>query len=211
MDLSPEDQTILKKVSLLKLPPKPTPDPKEITQRELKAMLKKADEWMRALILTALNCAYGATNCSRLQWSMIDFKQGVIRFDRTKAIGRIKGAVPRIAVLWQRTKTALRKAKNDHAHVFVSTYGRPVHVETIRRHWNDLCKTAGIKRDLAFGILRKSAQTAAASSKNPVVPYQQYRVLAGHAFKGVDDNYIRRNPRLVELACKAIERYYFPR
>ena len=211
MDLSPEDQAVLKMVSLLRLPPKPTPDPKDITPKELKAILKKADEWMAAIILTALNCAYGATDSSRLQWSMIDFKKGVIRFDRTKAIGRVKGAVPRVAVLWKRTTTELRKVQNDHSHVFVSTYGRPVHVETIRRHWNDLCEAAGIKRDLEFGFLRKSAQTAAASSKSPVVPYQQYQVLSGHAFKGVDDNYIRRNPRLVELACKAIERYYFGR
>lgn len=41
------------------------------------------------------------------------------------------------------------------------------------------------------------------------MPYQQYQVLSGHAFKGVDDNYIRRNSQLVELACEAIERYYF--
>lgn len=209
LDLSPEDQTILKRASLLKLPPKPTPDPKEITPQELRAILKKADEWITALILTGLNCAYGATDCRRLQWSMIDFEKGVIRFDRTKAIGRVKGAVPRVAVLWKRTITALRRIQNDHSHVFVSTYGRPVHVETIRRHWNDLCQAAGVERDLEFGVLRKSAQTAAASSKSPAVPYQQYQVLSGHAFKGVDDNYIRRNPRLVELACEAIERYYF--
>ena len=35
LDLSAEDQTILKMVSLLKLPPKPTPDPRDITPQEL--------------------------------------------------------------------------------------------------------------------------------------------------------------------------------
>jgi len=43
----------------------------------------------------------------------------------------------------------------------------------------------------------------------PVVPYQQYQVLSGHAFRGSDDNYIRQNLRRVELAGEVIERYYF--
>lgn len=38
---------------------------------------------------------------------------------------------------------------------------------------------------------------------------QQYRMLAGHVADGVDDSYIRRNPRLVDLACAAIEHHFF--
>ena len=142
---------------------------------------------------------------------MIDRRQGTIRFDRTKAVGRAKGPVPRVAVLWRRTLKALKKIDNEHRHIFALDHGSPPHVETIRRHWDDLLEAAGIEGDITFGVLRRSAQTAAASSKNPAVPYQQYQVLSGHTFKGVDDNYIRRNPRLVELACEAVERYYFGR
>ena len=50
---------------------------------------------------------------------------------------------------------------------------------------------------------------AAPSSEDPAVPYQQYQALAGHKLSGVDDYHIRRNPRMVELACRAIERHYF--
>ncbi len=38
---------------------------------------------------------------------------------------------------------------------------------------------------------------------------KHYQILAGHVANGVDGNYIRRNPRIVELACRAIERLYF--
>lgn len=209
--LSPEDRSILELRTLLKQPSKPTPNPIDIERKEYRAILKQADDWQAALLLVALNCAYYPSDCRRLTWSMIDFRRGTIRFDRTKAIGRARGSVPRVAVLWKRTIAALRKIRNGHDHVFLSTVGRPVHIETIRRHWMTLCDQAKIKRRLTFANLRDSALTVAAESTSPVVPMQQYHILAGHVAKGVDDNYIRRNPRILEVACRAIEQYYFGR
>jgi integrase len=211
MDLSVEDRSILELRSLLNPPSKPSPNPIDISRNEFRAILRLADDWQKALLLVALNCAYYPVDCRRLTWSMIDFRKGTIRFDRTKATGRAKRSVPRVAVLWKRTITALKKIKNGHSHVFVSTFGRPVHIETIRRHWIMLCEKAKIKRRLTFANLRDSALTAAAKSTSPVVPMQQYHILAGHVAKGVDDNYIRRDSRIVELACRAIERFYFTR
>lgn len=210
-DFSQEDRAVLELRSLLRQPSKPAGNPVDITPAELRKVLSKADDWEAALILTALNCAYYPVDCQRLQWSMINFAKGTIRFDRTKATGRAKGPVPRVAVLWQRTVRALKKLDRHHDHVFVSTYGRPVHVETIRRHWITLCKRAKITRGITFANLRDSALTAAAESTDPVVPIQQYHVLAGHVAKGVDDSYITRHPRFVETACRAIENAYFAR
>jgi len=210
MDLSPGDRAILQLRSLLKPPSKPSPNPIDITEVELRAILEHADEWETALILTALNAAYYPVDCQRLQWSMMDWEKAVIRFDRTKATGRAKKSIPRVAVLWQRTIRALRDVRRtNHPHVFISSQGRPVENETIRRHWNTLCKKAGIERAITFGNLRDSALTAAASSISPVVPTQQYNVLAGHVASGVDDHYIRRSPRIVELACQAVENHFF--
>ncbi len=211
MELSPEDRSILELRALLKPPPKPPPSPVDISRDELHSILRHADSWEKALILVGLNCAYYPIDCSRLQWSMIDFRRGAVRFDRTKAIGRARGSVPRVAVLWKRTMRALKKIENDHSHVFISAYGTPVHIETIRNHWKALCEKAGVTSSLTFANLRDSAMTVAASSENPAVPEQQYHALAGHVARGVDDNYIRRKPRFVETACRVIERYYFGR
>ncbi|MEE9295756.1 MAG: tyrosine-type recombinase/integrase [Phycisphaerae bacterium] len=210
-DFSQEDRAVLELRSLLKQPSKPAPNPIDITPAELRKVLSKADDWEAALILTALNCAYYPVDCQRLQWSMINFAKGTIRFDRTKATGRAKGPVPRVAVLWQRTIRAMKKLDRHHDHVFVSTYGRPVHVETVRRHWIAMCERAKITRGITFANLRDSALTAAAESTDPVVPVQQYHVLAGHVAKGVDDSYITRHPRFVQTACRAIENAYFSR
>lgn len=210
-DFSQEDRAVLELRSRLKQPSKPAPNPVDITSAELRKILSKADDWEAALILTALNCAYYPIDCQRLQWSMINFTKGTIRFNRTKATGRAKGPVPRVAVLWQRTIRAMKKLDRDHDHVFVSTYGRPVHVETVRRHWIALCERAKITRGITFANLRDSALTAAAESTDPVVPIQQYHVLAGHVAKGVDDSYITRHSRFVETACRAIENAYFSR
>ena len=81
---------------------------------------------------------------------------------------------------------------------------------TIRRHWIKLRNRARVDRPVTFANLRDSALTAAAESTDPIVPVQQYHVLAGHVAKGVDDAYITRNPRFVQTACEAIERRYFP-
>jgi len=209
MDLGKDDRAMLELRSLLKPPSKPKPNPRDLTPTELRKILAKAGDWAKALILVALNCAYSPIDCQRLRWSAIDHERGTIRFDREKATGRAGRPLPRVAVLWPRTLKALRKLPRRHDHVFLSTVGRPVHIETIRRHWISLCERAGIERPLTFANLRDSALTAAAASADPAVPVQQYHVLAGHAAKGVDDNYISRHPHFVETACRAIERTYF--
>lgn len=175
----------------------------------LGSILRCADEWETALILTALNGAYYPIDCQRLLWSMIDFGKRTIRFDRSKTLGQRMQPVPRVAVLWRRTVSALDRIRNGSLHVFLSSTGSPVHIETIRKHWKRLCKTAGIERRLTFANLRDSALTAAAGSQTPPIPIHQYHILAGHVSRGVDDNYIRRNPRIVTLACEAIENRYF--
>lgn len=211
LDLNKEDRATLTLCSLLKQPPKPAPNPVDITPPELRQILAKSNTWEKALILTALNCAFYPIDCQRLEWSMINFSKGTVRFDRIKATGRTRGAVPRVAVLWKRTLQLLKKLNRQHTNLFISDYKRPVHIETIRRHWRSLCKKAGIKRRITFANLRDSALTAAAESTDPVVPVQQYHVLAGHVAKGVDDSYITRHPRFVETATQAIENCYFPR
>ncbi|MCH8880860.1 MAG: tyrosine-type recombinase/integrase [Planctomycetes bacterium] len=209
MVLGSDDRARLHFRALLKPPAKPTPNPVDLTKNELQSVLKFADKWEEALILVAINCAYYPGDCSKLRWDMIDFPKNTIRLDRTKSTGRAGRSIPRVAVLWKRTLMALNSIRNGHAHVFVSSVGRPVHVETIRKKWNALCEQAGVNRNLTFANLRDSALTAASASEDPAVPMQQVRALAGHVAPGVDDHYIRRYPRFVETACKAIERHYF--
>lgn len=205
VDLTDQEKNALSHVALLKQPPKPTPKPVDIEPEEMEAILADADDWDTALILLALNAAYTNIDCQRLTWDMVDFKNSVIRFDRSKAEHLTEKELPRICSLWVRTIEALKKLQNGHPHVFVSSQGQPAHIDTMNDHFVECCEKAEIKKRLTFKHLRKSALTSA--SNDPTgVPDRQINLLAGHS-SGIKENYVVR--RNVQLACEAIERYYF--
>ncbi len=170
----------------------------------MKAILAKASAWDKAIILLSLNAAYTPIDCQGLEWGMINWKSGTIRFDRTKSIALANEPLPRICSLWKRTIRALKAIQNSHASVFISTQGTPAHVDTINDHFVNCCHKAGIKGTFMFKHLRKSALTAA--SNDPTVPDRQVNLLAGHS-AGIKEHYVVR--RNVQLACEAIERCYF--
>ena len=204
MELTDREKRILSDVVLLKQPPKPTPKPVDISPKQMKAILKAADKWDKALILLALNSAYLPKDCQRLKWDMVNFENETIRFDRTKSEKLARKPLPRICSLWKRTIRALEAIKNGHANVFVSTQGQPAHIDTINDHFVDCCEEAGLTKNFTFKHLRKSALTAA--SNDPSVPDRQIKLLAGHS-AGIKEHYVVR--RNVQLACEAIERCYF--
>ncbi len=203
LDLSDTEKSILSHKTLLKQPPKPKPKPLDISAKNMKAILSKADKWEKAVILLSLNAAYYPVDCKRLTWDMVNFEKELIRFDRSKSEKLTDTPLPRICALWKRTIRALKAIKNGHSHVFLSTQKQPAATCTFNDHFVALCDKAGVK-DRTFKHLRKSAMTAA--SNDPTVPDRQIDLLAGQS-AGIKEHYVVR--RNVELACEAIERYYF--
>jgi integrase len=211
LNLSDEDRSILGNRSVLKMPPKPKPKPLKISPDELSAILKVADDWDTALILTALNAAYLNCDCARLRWDMIDWDEKTIRFDRAKSEELAEEEVPRLTVLWNRTIKALRKIQHDGEYVF-EIDGRQPHIDTLYDHFIDCVEASGVaaqrkkarKRSLAFIHLRKSAITAA--SNDPNVPDRHVDLLAGHS-KGIKEHYVV--PENVVGASRAVEAVYF--
>lgn len=203
IELTEREKLILSDVALLKKPSKPTPKPCDSSPKKMKAILSKADKWDSALILLALNAAYTNIDCAALRWDMVDFENGTIRFDRGKSVHLTTQSLPRICSLWGRTIKALRALKNGHTNVFVSSRGEPPHRNTITRRFDRCCTQAGVE-NRTFKHLRKSAMTAA--SNDPKVPDRQIELLAGHS-SGIKEHYVVR--KNVQLACEAIERYYF--
>lgn len=203
--LTGREKLILSDVALLKKPPRPAPKPCDISPKNMKAILAASDKWDKALILLALNAAYTNVDLARLEWRMVNFENGTIRFDRTKSVALANEPLPRICSLWTRTIRALEAIQNGHSNVFVSSRGEPPHRNTIGRRFGRCCVKAGVE-DRTFKHLRKSALTAA--SNDPTVPDRQVNLLAGHS-AGIKEHYVVR--RNVELACEAIERYYFNR
>lgn len=203
--LTQGDIVALGLTSLLKAPPIAQGKKIEITPAEFKSLLSVADPFQKAMLLVALNCAYGATDMQRLTWDMVDLGKKSLRFDRPKSAKKIGKAAPRIAALWDSTIASLTAIRTTKApNVFISERGTAPHVHTFEKRFNECREKAGLN---ATGItlkqLRKAALTAAANSND--VPDRQVYLLAGHA-AGIQDHYVVR--KNVENACQAIERHY---
>ena len=188
------------------------PDP--VSRETLHALLEGADVQIKAIILTALNCAFYSIDIFRLPLAAVDLDKGVVAFPRTKARGR---PITRYAVLWPRTIKAIRELQRTHAHNAVDKKtGKPLLFGTLAngvqlakrgfyRKLRNLKKQAGTP-DFEFSHLRDAGETRPAEAE---IDATQADVLMGHKLSGIRDHYLKRGPVVVEAACKAIEDYYF--
>jgi integrase len=78
--------------------------PRMFEAHEVKPILAKADDILKAQILLALNCGFGQADLSDLPKSALDLKGGWATFPR------VKTGVERRAALWPETIAAIRKA-----------------------------------------------------------------------------------------------------
>lgn len=72
--------------------------------RDIRRMLKAAEQPLRAMILLGINCGFGNSDCGNLPQSAIDLRGGWIEFPRPKT------AIERRCPLWPETIAALREA-----------------------------------------------------------------------------------------------------
>lgn len=149
------------------------------TENEIRKLLNLANDKMKAMILLGLNCGFGCTDCSELEWKSIDFKKSRIQFARTKT------GVDRNLPLWDETVTALKKIAIEGDFVFITNYGNK-YVRVVKKEYSDgttklvnynlisagfskLLREAGIKAEKGTGFytLRRTAATLAARGGDP--------------------------------------------
>jgi integrase len=163
---------------------------------ELRKMIDAADQPLKAMLLLAINCGYGNTDCGTLPLAAVDLDGGWVRYPRPKT------GVDRRAPLWVETVAALRAAlakrpepkdPADAGLVFVTKYGKswakqtrdnPVSKETAK-----LLAALGVKRaGLNFYALRHTFETVAGESCDQVaVDY-----IMGHAREDMASVYRER-------------------
>ncbi len=94
----------------------------------LRTIIDKADQPLKAMILLAINCGFGNSDCGTLPKSALDLKAGWVNFPRPKT------SIERRCPLWPETIEAIREAIDQrpkakhHEHddlVFVTKYGQP--------------------------------------------------------------------------------------
>ncbi len=194
-------QRVLTLCAMLKPPPSDPVDPKPISRADFHKLLGVCDAKWTAVLLLSLNACLYAAEVAAVRNDEVDLEKG------TFVSSRRKTRVARVAVLWPRTAAAIERYRRANPHLseslFVSQNGMAYSANHIRRNFARRRRAAGI--EVEFNQLRDGAYTNAVASG---VDVMQAQILAGHA-AGVKDHYVRRNPRMVEAACRAVEEYYF--
>jgi len=143
---------------------------RDLQADQVRAILNKAGVPLKAMILLAVNCGFGNTDCGTLTFSALDLKQGWVDYSRPKT------GAPRRAKLWPETVVALKaaianrpepKEKTDAKLVFITIHGgawaKPVAGnDPIATLFRRLLLKLGFHRDgIGFYSLRRTFRTVA--------------------------------------------------
>ena len=186
------------------------------THKEINKLLAVADTKMKAMIWLGLNCGFGCTDCSDLQWKHLDFINGRVVFPRGKT------GVPRNLLLWPETIDALRIIPKKGKLVFYTAKGNPFvrnvlkidanghekycPINSIATKFARVIKKAGldVPKGTGFYSLRRTAATMAARSGDPFAVQR----LLGHANLLMATRYVqdvsKQTDRVVEISRKYV-------
>jgi integrase len=174
---------------------------------DIRAMIKAADNPLRAMILLGINGGFGNADCGKLPIKAVDINRAVIEFDRPKT------GIERVVPLWPETLEALRQSLANRPKpvdeatmnlVFVTTFGRPwlrenvhrtgdngidkiVPIDGIRQEFDKILKKLGLKRKgIGFYALRHTFRTWADEVRDQ---HAIHRIM-GHTIPGMSGIYI---------------------
>jgi integrase len=191
----------------VELPDLPNPDPQPISVEDFHKMLKNADIKWRAMLLTSLNLCFYPIDIIRLPKSAINWKTGVVIFDRKKT-----GQTTRVGILWKRTRDAIKAYMKQQPHngetLFISQYGKPYGDGEDSNGFNSVWRQfrEQWKVDVRFDQIRDGAYSAAIARGADITTA---KILAGHAIGGEADKYVKRDADRIKQATTAIEKHYF--
>lgn len=178
----------------------PAVDPRPISRADFHTLLKAGHGSWHAWILLGMNLCLHIEEVCALKWSEFDLSAGTYSTIRNKTR---RARIPRAAVLWPETTSALKALPRKGEYVFVSTHGTRYNKNTRVNDFRELADAANLP-EVTFDCLRDGAYTAACQGTEE----KWARVLAGHRSHGLQDNYVLRNPEIVRPACEAVYRAY---
>jgi integrase len=162
---------------------------------EIRQMLDKAEQPLKAMILLGLNCAFGNADCGTLPRVALDLEKGWIDYPRPKT------GVERRCPLWPETIEAIRAAmsarpaakdEQDAELVFITKYGGPWHKDIpdspITKETRKLLDTLKVNGRRNFYCLRHTFQTIGDEAKD----FLAVRHIMGHADSDISANYRER-------------------
>ncbi len=169
------------------------------SSQQITKLLELADDKMKAMIWLGLNCGFGCTDCSQLQWKHLDFENNRVELPRGKT------GISRNLPLWPETIEALKKIHRKGSFVFYTSRGNPfvrtvssedengdikyTTFNAISTKFSRLIKKAqlDVPKGTGFYSLRRTAATLAARSGDP---FSVQRLL-GHANLQMATRYVQ--------------------
>ena len=169
------------------------------TSEEINTLLDVADVQMKAMIWLGLNCGFGCTDCSELQWKHLDLVKGRVVLPRKKT------GISRDLPLWPETIESLKRISRKGSLVFYTARGNPFIRTTLRKNedgqerystlntistkFSRLIKKSGLAVPMGTGFytLRRTAATMAARSGDPFAVQR----LLGHADLQMATRYVQ--------------------
>ena len=165
---------------------------------DIRLLLANADAQMKAMIWLGLNCGFGCTDCSDLQWRHLDMDARRVNYASSKT------GVGRNLPLWNETVEALKAIPKMNDYVFNTRRGerlvrvakthsggvtRLISYDNVSKKFAKLLKTAGInsEKGVGFYTLRRTAATLAAQSGDPFA----VQSLLGHADLKMASTYVQ--------------------
>jgi len=140
---------------------------------EVRRLIDAAGPSLRAMILLAINCGFGNTDCGTMPLSVLNLEAGVIDYPRPKT------GIPRRCCLWPETMDALREAmacrpepkREEHAGlVFITKYGlswsKDDSAGPVTQEMRKLLNKLGINGHRNFYTLRHTFRTVADEAKD---------------------------------------------
>lgn len=180
---------------------------KMFAPEDLRRLIAAADVQLQAMILLAVNCGFGNTDCGTLPMSALDLDGGWVDFARQKT------GVARRCWLWPETVLALRaaigkrKAPKDSTAkrlVFITKYGaswsKATFDDPITKAFRKLLDKLKLHQPgLGFYALRHVFRTIAAGARD----LEATRSIMGHSSGHVEEAYIEALPADERLAAVA--------
>jgi integrase len=190
------------KIAWLKCPP-PTTD--FLSADECTLLMSKADGVIRDMILTALRTGMRQGELRGLQWSCIDWQNGIltVRYSRCPRTGELmspKSNRERHIPLEEDVYEMLLKKKRDTGYVFLDSRGKPFGSETLIRRLRDVRYEAGL-RPLGWHTLRHTFATHLAMLG---VPLNTIQKLLGHSTIGMTMRYSHVAPSTLRAAINML-------
>ena len=177
------------------------PRDRVLDSRELAALseaLKQLDERFPASVAAVRVAALTGLRISEvcgMQWQHVDFESGRVTLPETKT-GRRAHHFPDAAI--EVIAAVPRIHRNDH--VFAVDARGPLNYRTVRTHFGEAAKLAGLG-DVRLHDLRRTVMTNAAAA---CVGVHVLRDLLGHKTTAMADRYVRSVGSLVADARRAI-------